>query len=395
VTNRFSLWHYAAVGALVVAGVLALTLPGVFASHASARRDIGVVPISSTILIGSVGGTSGVYSSTGVPALDGGLLAVSDVNRQGGVLGKRLTLQSYDDEASATLAASLFRRLAKAGAVAVLGSGDSGAATALAADDLHIPDLGVTDVSAGLSPWVWSSGASTSAAGAVDGAYALKSCRGLALLSGTTTADRAGAAAVRLAYTRAHKALVVNDTVGESSPAGAAASLAKDIGEIKRSGSGCVITWLTAQDTASVAQTLRARHVHVTLIGDGGIVANTTYPLLAGAAAGGTLATELTAQSHPGAALVKFEKSYLKRFHMEASADAISSYDAVLMLAAAIKQEHSTSAAKLRAALNGLSGSPELQGAVTFTKGDHSAVSAEQLTLVSYDAAAKAWKPVN
>ncbi len=195
-TTRFSRWHFVAVGALVILGALALTLPGVFASHASATREARVVPVSSTILIGSVGGTSGAYASTGVAALDGGLLAVSDVNRQGGVLGKQLTLQSYDDQASPALAASLFKRLVKAGAVAVLGSGDSGAGTSVAADQLHVPALGVVDVSAGLSPWVWSSGVGASAAGAVDASYALKRCKGLALLSGTSAGDRVAAAAV-------------------------------------------------------------------------------------------------------------------------------------------------------------------------------------------------------
>jgi ABC-type branched-subunit amino acid transport system substrate-binding protein len=280
--------------------------------------------------------------------------------------------------------------------VAVLGSDDSGPATAAAADQLKVPDLGVLDAAATTSlPCVWSSGPDSSAIGAIDAAYALKNCTDLALLHDTSSDGDGGQAVVKLAYTNAHKTLALDDAVSENFSTGATASLTAQIKKIKASGASCVLAWLTPENTASLAQTLKASHVKVTLIANDAVVANQTFTLLAGSAANGTIAPELTTQLHPGAALASFTKSYQAKFHLVPSADAIANYDAVLMLGAAIEREHSTSPAKLQAALNSLTNSPELQGAVTFTKRDHATVTAAQLILVRYDSAAKAWKALS
>ena len=100
---------------------------------------------SGTILIGSIAGTSGAYASTGVAMEDGAALGVADVNAKGGVLGKQFAVTSYNDQASSTLSSQLFEKLVSAGAVAILGSGDTGPATVASADRLHIPNLGAVD----------------------------------------------------------------------------------------------------------------------------------------------------------------------------------------------------------------------------------------------------------
>ena len=58
--------------------------------------------------------------------VNGAKMAVADLNAKGGALGKKFTLQSYNDQASATLSSQLFQRLVSAGAVAIAGSGDTG-----------------------------------------------------------------------------------------------------------------------------------------------------------------------------------------------------------------------------------------------------------------------------
>jgi ABC-type branched-subunit amino acid transport system substrate-binding protein len=387
----------AALAAIAFLSVLALpasVAAGRTAKPAAGKTKATKAPVGqSTILIGSVSGTSGAYASTGEATVDGALLAVAHVDKTGGVLGKQLTLQSYDDAASPTLAATLFKRLVKAGAVAVLGSDDSGAATAATADQLHIPELGVVDdATSAAQPWVWSSGPGSATVASVDAAYALKSCKSLALLHDTSSYGAAGAAAVKAAYTKAHGTLALSDAISENLLTGATAVSTKEIKRIKTSKAKCVMAWLTPADTASLAQTLKADRVHVKLIASDAVVADRTFSALAGTAANGTVAPELTAQLHPTPALARFIKAYKAKFHLAPTADAITSYDTVLVLAAAIKRAGSTSAVKLQKALNGLTGTLELQGNIAFTKRDHAALSAQQLTLVVYDAAAKAWK---
>ena len=107
--------------------------------------------------------------------VNGAKLAVADLNAKGGALGKKFSLQSYNDQASATLSSQLFQRLVSAGAVAVAGSGDTGPATAAMAQRLHIPNIGAVD-DAGITiypngpskppfEWVWSWGLNTFAWG--------------------------------------------------------------------------------------------------------------------------------------------------------------------------------------------------------------------------------------
>ena len=72
--------------------------------------------------------------------VNGAKLAIADLNKRGGVLGKKFSLQSYNDQASATLSSQLFQRLVSAGAVAIAGSGDTGPATSAMAQRLQRPE---------------------------------------------------------------------------------------------------------------------------------------------------------------------------------------------------------------------------------------------------------------
>src|SRR3954471_18495689 len=185
----------------------------------------------NTILIGSIAGTTGAYGSTGVAMVNGAKLAVADLNARGGALGKKFTLQSYNDQASATLSSQLFQRLVSAGAVAVAGSGDTGPATSAMAQRLHIPNIGAVD-DAGITiypkgpskppfEWVWSWGLNTFAWGGIAAHYAMSSCKGLAVLHDPSTYGGGGDAAIKLAYKGSGKKIVLDDSISEDWSTGA------------------------------------------------------------------------------------------------------------------------------------------------------------------------------
>jgi ABC-type branched-subunit amino acid transport system substrate-binding protein len=377
-----------------VAGALAL---GAVMSVTAASASGG------TILIGSIAGTTGAYGSTGVAMENGAELAVDDLNAAGGALGKKFSLQKYNDQASATLASQLFQRLVSAGAVAIAGSGDTGPSTSAMADRLQVPDIGAVD-DAGITiypngpakpplPWVWSWGLNTFAFGGIDASYALKHCKGLALLHDPASYGDGGEAGIKLVLSKAHKKLAVDDAITEDWSSGATVGLTNEIDKIKSSHASCVVVWLTPQDTARFMETIKSSGVNVTILGNDEIDADTTFSGLAGSAGNGAVGAELTSQLHPSAALVSFEKRYQTKFGIAATPFAIANYDAVMLLGKVIKQEKSTNAAKLRAGLNTVKGYKGLQGTVTFSPQNHATVVQSQLTLVKYDAAAKAWKP--
>jgi branched-chain amino acid transport system substrate-binding protein len=387
--------HKAAIAAAVAVTAAAAA---VAASAGSAATSGG------TILIGSIAGTTGAYGSTGVAMVNGAKMAIADLNAKGGALGKKFTLQSYNDQASATLSSQLFQRLVSAGAVAIAGSGDTGPATSAMADRLHVPNIGAVD-DAGLTiypdgpakpplPWVWSWGLNTFGYGGIDAHYALKHCPGgLAVLHDPASYGEGGDAGIKLVYAKAHKKLAVDDAITEDWSTGATVGLTNEINKIKSSGADCVVVWLTQQDTARFAQTLKTSGVKLTVLGNDEMNADNTFASLAGAAANGAIGAELTTQLHPSKALLSFQKRYKRQFHIDATPFAVANYDAIMLLGQVIKKVGSTDPNKLQAGLNAVRNYKGLQGIVNFSKQNHATVTEPNLTLTKYDYATKTWKP--
>ncbi len=361
-------------------------------------------PTAGTILIGGIAGTTGAYGSTGVAMVNGAKLAVADANAQGGALGKKFTFEWHNDQASATLSSQLFQRLVSNGAVAVTGSGDTGPATSAMAQRLHIPNIGAVD-DAGITiypkgpsqppfEWVWSWGLNTFAWGGIDADYALKNCKGLAVLHDPSTYGGGGDAAIKLAYSKAHKKLVLDDSISEDWGTGATVGLTNEINKIKKARADCVVVWLTPQDTARFMQTLKSTGTKLTVLGNDEINADNTFASLAGSAADGAIGASLTTQLHPTKALLSFQKRYKAQFHIDATPFAVANYDSVMMLAQVIRTVKSTDPNKLKDGLNSVRNFHGLQGTVSFSPQNHATITQKQLTLVKYSAAKKAWLPL-
>jgi branched-chain amino acid transport system substrate-binding protein len=384
------------VGSVVVAAIAATVA---IAAAASTSRSSG-----GSILVGSIAGTTGAYGSTGVAMVNGAKMAIDDLNTRGGALGKKFTLKSYNDQASATLSSQLYQRLVSAGAVAVAGSGDTGPATAAMAQRLHVPNIGAVD-DAGITiypngpskppfEWVWSWGLNTFAWGAIDAHYAMKNCKGLAVLHDPSTYGGGGDAAIKLAYHGSSKKIVLDDSISEDWSTGATVGLTNEINKIKSAGADCVVVWLTPQDTARFMQTLKSTGVKLTVLGNDEINADPTFSSLAKAAGNGAIGAELKTQLNPTKALTSFQKRYKARFHIASTAFAVANYDAIMMLGQVIRSTKSTDPNKLKDGLNSVKNYHGLQGTVSFSKQNHATLTEKQLTLVKYNAAKNKWLPL-
>jgi ABC-type branched-subunit amino acid transport system substrate-binding protein len=386
-----------AVAGAALTAIVALAV-ALSASAATKHAD------ADTILIGSIAGTTGAYGSTGVAMVNGAKLAVSDLNARGGALGKKFSLQSYNDQASATLSSQLFQRLVSAGAVAIAGSGDTGPATAAMAQRLHIPNIGAVD-DAGITiypngpskppfEWVWSWGLNTFAWGGIAAHYAQSNCKALAVLHDPSTYGGGGDAAIKLAYKNSKKKIVLDNSISEDWSTGATVGLNNEINKIKKAGADCVVVWLTPQDTARFMQTLKSTGTKLTVIGNDEINADPTFSNLAKGAGNGAIGATLTTQLHPTPALKSFYKRYKARFHIDATPFAVANYDALMMLAQVIKKTKSTDPDKLKDGFNSVRNYHGLQGTVSFSKQNHATITEKQLTLVRYSAAKNKWLPI-
>lgn len=360
---------------------------------------------SGPILIGEVAGTTGAYGTTGQAMVNGAKMAVAYLNAHGGIMGRKVTLQSYNDSASATLAAQEFDRLVSAGAVAITGSGDTGPAIAAEADRRQVPAIGVVD-DGGLTvypngpnaaplPWVFDLGLNTFAWGGKIASYALAHCNGLAVLHDPTTYGGGGEDAIKSAYAAAGKKLAFDDAITEDWASGATVGLTSEINQIKSTGANCVDVWLTPQDQAAFVQAAHNQGASFTILGNDETDSDTTYSGLAKSLADGTISALLTSEVTPSPALTKFRSQYQAQFKTPSTPFAEATYDSIMMLKQAIESAKSTDPKAVQGAFNRISGFAGLTGTLGFTASQHTTINAGQLTLVSYDAATQRWVPVS
>lgn len=360
---------------------------------------------SGPILIGEIAGTTGAYGTTGQAMVNGAKMAVAYLNAHGGIMGRKVTLQYYNDDASATLASQEFDRLVSAGAVAITGSGDTGPAVSAEADRRQVVAFGDVD-DGGLTvypngpntaplPWVFDLGLNTFAWGSKIGQYALSHCNGLAVLHDPTTYGEGGEAGIKSVYTPAGKKLALDDAITEDWSSGATVSLTSEINQIKATGANCVDVWLTPQDQAAFVTAAHNQGAHFTILGNDETDSDTTYSSLAKNLANGTVSALLTTEVHPSAALSAFESQYQQEFHVAATPFATTTYDGIMMLKQAIETAKSTSPKAIQNALNHLSGYQGLSGTLSFSPTEHTTITASQLTLVKYNAASGEWTPVS
>ena len=117
----------------VLVSVMLLLLPFLLSVPDASAQD--------PILLGDVGSMSGPFAVAGVPGRQGTILAVEEINKQGGVLGRQLKLLLRDDKSSPEEGARAFRELVAEGALVVTGTAPSHVSAAINANarELKVP----------------------------------------------------------------------------------------------------------------------------------------------------------------------------------------------------------------------------------------------------------------
>src|ERR1700722_11081726 len=376
------------------------------ASVAAATAFLAVLsPVyaaDESYLIGLIAGTTGAYGSTGVATVDGAQMAVDKINAAGGGLGRRPKLDPHNDDASATVSGQLFEKLIAAGAIAIAGSPDTGPVTAQLAIRHKFPTIGVVD-DGGLTvnpdgptsppnPWVFDFGLNTFAWGDKIGEYALKHCPdGIAVLHDPSTYGQGGLYGIQLAYDKAGKKIGIDHTITENWSTGATTGLMPEVNAAKAAGIKCIDAWLTPQDQAAFVQDLHSAGYNATVFGNDETNSDETFSKLAGAIADGTTPSSLTSDLHPSPELSAFREEYKKKFNIDPTPFAETSYDSIMMLAQVVNDTKSTKPADLQKGFNAVKGIKGITGDLGFSEKNHITINAEQLTLVKYDAASKQW----
>jgi ABC-type branched-subunit amino acid transport system substrate-binding protein len=346
---------------------------------------------------------TGAYSTIGQAADNSAKMAVTAINKAGGILGRQLKIVYTNDGASSTTSALLFKKFVSQGAVAILGSGDTATTTVTLASQYKIPDIGLIDDGGSAIypngpgkapyPWAWSTSFNGYAVGEALGAYAAKNCsNGLYIIHDGTYYGLGGLTGFQISYT---KSLKGNDTLDEnwSSSQPAAPALDAEIAKVVSSGASCVDVWLTPQDQATFLN-------EVANLGDTGkflVLGNdvsdsdTTVTQLAGANANNMVTADLKALDVPSKAQLAYKKAYKKLYHITPTGWGMIQYDGVMILAQAIKKAGSTKDTAIQAQLNKITNYPGLTGNLSFTKMIHTSINGRQFAPVKYNSTTGKW----
>ncbi|MDP9044773.1 MAG: ABC transporter substrate-binding protein [Pseudomonadota bacterium] len=343
------------------------------------------------IKIGVDGPFTGGSSSMGVSMRDGVRLAIDEINKSGGVLGRPLVAVERDDEAKNERGVQIAQEfISKERVTAVVGYINTGVALASQRffQDAKIPVLNNVATGSVITKqfekdpdnFVFRNAANDSiqAPMIVEEAVTRRGYKKLAILADSTNYGQLG----RDDLEKALKAKGITPVAVEKfniKDVDMTAQLLK----AKEAGAEAVLTYGIGPELAQIANGMTKLGWKVPMIGSW-TLSMANYIDNAGPGGEGARMPQTFIQEPTNAKRQSFIVSYLKTFNpknsrMDSPVSAAQGYDSIYLLAAAIKQAGSTDGPKIKAALEDLKA--PVEGVVTtynkpFSKADHEAISA-------------------
>jgi branched-chain amino acid transport system substrate-binding protein len=342
------------------------------------------------IKIGVDGPFTGGSSSMGVSMRDGVRLAVDEINKSGGVLGRQIQLVERDDEAKNERGAQIAQELInKEKVVAVVGYINTGVGLASERffQDAKIPVMNNVATGSVLTHqfddqpenYVFRNAANDSIQAPMIADEAVRrGFKKVAILADSTNYGQLGRADLEKAL-----ALKGIKPVAEEKFNVKDVDMTAQLLKAKEAGAEAILTYGIGPELAQIANGMTKLGWKVPMIGSW-TLSMANYIDNAGPGGEGARMPQTFIQEPTTPKRQSFIISYLKTFNpknnrMDSPVSAAQGYDSVYLLAAAIKQAGSTDGPKIKAALEDLKA--PVDGVVTsynkpFTKTDHEAITA-------------------
>jgi branched-chain amino acid transport system substrate-binding protein len=351
----------------------------------------GAAYAADPIKIGLSGPFTGGSSSMGVSMRDGVKLAVEEVNKAGGVLGRPLQLIERDDEAKNEVGVQIAQELInKEGVVATLGYINTGVALASQRfyQEAEIPVINNvatgTLISKQFVPpdnknnYIFRTSANDAIQSAMIAEEAVKrqGFKKPAILADSTNYGQLG----RADLVKALATMGVKPVAEEKFNIGDTDMTAQLL-RAKEAGADVVLTYAIGPELAQIANGMAKLGWKVPMIGSW-TLSMANFIDTAGANGNGAMMPQTFIQLPDTPKRKAFIEAYQAAYkidRMPSPVSAAQGYDSVLLLAAAIKQAGSTDGRKIREALENLN--TKVEGVVTvydkpFSATDHEAITA-------------------
>jgi len=324
----------------------------------------------ATIKIGMCAPVTGPAAESGKYAVGGAKLAVEQVNKAGGVLGKQIELIVEDDQTTNPGIVLAFSKLAaQPDIVAFLGSIRSTQVHAMAPDVLKLckpvmfggTDPNLTKLG---NPWLFRFRPNDSYSGKVIADYGVNTLgkKKWAVLHSTDAFGTAGGKALTEGLSKLGITPVIDQGYANQSQDFTPVVLA-----IKQSGADVLGSYFTFENDLGIfARQLRQLGVNIPWVGSPSIV-NITALKLAGPALYGTYGVADYAEDSSEGSKA-FGKLYRDAFKVAPDNQSSWPYDAVIVLAKAMNTAKSTDPAKVREAILAIRGHAGAEGEYNFDK---------------------------
>jgi len=353
----------------------------------------GLAMAEDTIKFGVSGPYTGGSSSMGVSMRDGVRLAADEINKAGGILGKKIQLIERDDEAKNERGVQIAQELInKEHVVATLGYINTGVAQASQRfyEEAKIPVM--NNVATGsiltkqfLPPefpnnYVFRTAAADNiqAPMIVEEAVTRRGFKKVAILADSTNYGQLGLSDLTKALSAKNMSPVAVEKFNIKD-----IDMTAQLLKAKEAGAEVILTYGIGPELAQIANGMTKLGWKVPIIGSW-TLSMANFIDNAGQGGQGARMPQTFIQEASTQKRKAFIEVYLKTFkpknnRIDSPVSAAQAYDSVYILAAAIKQAQSTDGEKIRAALENLQ--TKVEGVVTtydhpYTKDDHEAITA-------------------
>jgi len=344
------------------------------------------------IRIGAIFSVTGPASFLGEPERNTAKMLEEQVNRDGGLLGRKVEIIVYDDEYDATKAVTAVDRLIKRDrVVAIVGPSGSGSTLAIVpkVEEAKIPLISCAAAKKIAEPvkrWVFKTPQNDALA--VKKIYQHAKSAGLSKIAILTASDAFGAAGrdeLKELAVQAGMTIVSDEVFGPKDT-----DMTAQLTRIKGTAAQAIIVWGTNPGPAVVARNRAQLKIGLPLYMSHG-VASPKFIELAGPEnaegillpAGRLIAEAQVPAGHPQKAILAgYTKEYEARFKQPVSTFGGYAWDAIMLAAQAAKRAQSTEPAAIRDALETTRGFWGTTGEFNFSAEDHAGLTEDAFVMV-------------
>jgi branched-chain amino acid transport system substrate-binding protein len=345
---------------------------------------------AAPIKIGALFAVTGPASFLGEPERNSAQMVVEEINRGGGIKGRKIELITYDTGGDATKAVQLANKLIKNDhVVAIIGPSTTGDTMAVipVVEKAHLPLISCSagiKITEPVKKWVFKTAQNDSLAVARIYEQLRKERKSkVAILTVSDSFGASGREQLKAQASRHGIQIVSDDTYGPKDT-----DMTAQLTKIRSSRAQGVICWGTNPGPAVLARNAKQLGLAIPLYMSHG-VSSKKFVELAGNAAEGIrlpsgkvlVANLLPNSDRQKPALLFFIKDYRRRYHVEGDHFAGHAWDAVMLLKGAIERGGDNPAA-IRNQLEATRGFAGIGGVFNYSPNDHAGLTKDAFVLV-------------